>query len=121
MCVSLTDIENAQRRIAPYVKRTELRRCPEIEKFIHCSGKVYLKLDNQQETMTFKVRGAFNAMLMLTDDERQKGVVARSSGNFAQAVALAAHVLNIKAKIVMPDNAPEVKKQGTAKYGPDII
>lgn len=120
--VTLQDVKDARKRIASYIKKTELRHCPEIEKFIHyTSGKIFLKLDNQQETNTFKVRGAYNTMLQLTPEQKKKGVVTRSSGNFAQAVALAAHTLKMKATIVMPEDAPEVKKQGTAKYHPTIV
>src|SRR6201999_2549453 len=82
---------------------------------------IFLKLENEQLTKSFKVRGAFNALLSLTPTEKLKGVVTRSSGNFAQAIAYAGQLLGIKVTIVMPLNAPEIKKIETEKYHPILI
>ena len=82
---------------------------------------IVFKCENFQKMGAFKMRGAANAILSLTDEERQRGVVTHSSGNFAQAVALAAQKLGVKAYIVMPENAPQVKKDGVKTYQGDII
>ena len=84
-------------------------------------AKVYIKCENFQRTGSFKFRGAYNALNCLTDEEKKKGVVAHSSGNHAQAVALAATSLGVKSTIVMPENAPQVKKEATRQYGAEIV
>lgn len=104
-----------------YIQPTPLARSEQLEKELNFSGKIFFKCENEQPTGSFKVRGAFNVLLQLSDDERSKGVVTRSSGNFAQAVAFATHQLGIKATIVMPANAPKTKREGTMKYGPKIV
>ncbi|SHF98850.1 threonine dehydratase [Salegentibacter echinorum] len=82
--------------------------------------EVYFKCENFQKTGSFKMRGATSAMLALTAEEREKGVVTHSSGNFAQAVSLAAKSLGIPAYIVMPSSAPQVKKDAVKTYGGKI-
>ncbi|WP_422108094.1 pyridoxal-phosphate dependent enzyme [Winogradskyella sp.] len=82
---------------------------------------VVFKCENFQKMGAFKMRGASNAILSLTDEERQRGVVTHSSGNFAQAVSLAAKKLGVKAYIVMPENAPQVKKDAVKTYEGEII
>lgn len=84
-------------------------------------GKVFLKCENFQRGGAFKVRGAFNSLLLLTPEEQNKGVIAHSSGNHAQAVALASKELGISSIIVMPRNAPQVKKEATRGYGARIV
>jgi threonine dehydratase len=84
-------------------------------------AEVYLKCENFQRMGAFKMRGATNAIMQLTPEDRRKGVVTHSSGNFAQALALAARSLETKAYIVMPDNAPRVKVNAVAGYGAEII
>ena len=83
-------------------------------------AEVYFKCENFQKMGAFKMRGAANAILQLTEDQRAKGVATHSSGNFAQAVALAAKNLGVKAYIVMPSNSPEVKKAAVRDYGGEI-
>ena len=83
-------------------------------------GRIFLKAECLQRTGTFKFRGAFNALARLDDSQRQAGVVAFSSGNHAQGVAEAARILGIKAIIVMPEDAPEVKKAGVLARGAEI-
>ncbi|MFX1339098.1 MAG: pyridoxal-phosphate dependent enzyme [Promethearchaeota archaeon] len=85
------------------------------------NANVYIKCENFQRTGSFKFRGAWNALNCLTDEEKQRGVIAHSSGNHAQAVALAATSLGIKSTIVMPENAPQVKIEATSRYGAEII
>jgi threonine dehydratase len=84
-------------------------------------AEVYIKCENFQRTGSFKFRGAWNALNCLTEEEKKRGVIAHSSGNHAQAVALAATSLGIKSIIVMPENAPQVKKEATNRYGAEIV
>jgi threonine dehydratase len=106
--------------IRPYVKKTPLLRCKALEEELHASYRIFLKLENEQPTHSFKVRGAFNALLSLAPQDRGKGVVTRSSGNFAQAIAYAGNLLNVKTRIVMPTNAPKMKKEATQRYGVEV-
>ena len=121
MYLTLDNFKEACKRIRPYVVRTPLLEYPGIAKYLKTDHRIFLKLENKQITNTFKARGAYNALLSLTDDQKKRGVITRSSGNFAQAVALAAHTLNIKATIIMPVDAPEIKKHLTKQYDPEII
>jgi threonine dehydratase len=84
-------------------------------------GNVYIKAEGLQPIGSFKLRGAYNKIAQLSDDERRRGVITYSSGNHAQGVAYAARALGAKAVIVMPSNAPEVKKQATAALGAEIV
>jgi threo-3-hydroxy-L-aspartate ammonia-lyase len=83
--------------------------------------EIFLKCENFQRVGAFKFRGAYNAISRLTEEQKQGGVITHSSGNHAQGVALAAKLLEIKAVIVMPDDAPAIKKAATADYGADIV
>lgn len=115
-------------------KATFLKRHQDIQKYIHrtpvmtsqllndiAGCKMYFKCENFQRMGAFKMRGAASAMVMLTEAQRKKGVVTHSSGNFAQAVALSARSMNVPAYIVMPENAPTVKKNAVRDYGGNII
>lgn len=82
---------------------------------------VYIKAENFQRVGAFKFRGAYNAISKLTAEQKNKGVITHSSGNHAQAIALAGRLFNIKTVIVMPKNAPEVKIQATKGYGAEIV
>lgn len=84
-------------------------------------GNIFLKCENFQRIGAFKFRGAYNAISQLTNEEKQKGVVTHSSGNHAQAVALAAHLLDVNAVIVMPENSSPVKIAATRGYGAKIV
>ncbi len=84
-------------------------------------AKVFLKCENFQRIGAFKFRGAYNAISKLDENQKSKGVITYSSGNHAQAVALASKLLNIKATIVMPENAPGVKKDATKDLGANIV
>ena len=85
------------------------------------NSNVFLKCENFQRVGAFKFRGAFNAISLLTAEEKSKGVITYSSGNHAQAVALVGKLLGIKTAVVMPNNAPEIKRKATAGYGAEII
>jgi threonine dehydratase len=113
------DVLAAVKRIGPYVHNTPVLTSSTINKMLHAT--VYFKCENFQRGGAFKIRGAVNAILQLTEEERARGVITHSSGNFAAALALAANALNTKAYIVMPSNAPEVKRKAVAGYGAHII
>ena len=83
--------------------------------------RLYLKPENQQPIGSFKLRGAYNKIASLSDDDRQRGVISYSSGNHGQGVAYAARALGVKAVIVMPSNAPTIKREATARLGAEII
>ena len=84
-------------------------------------GEVYLKLENLQQSGSFKIRGAYNKMIHLSDEEKACGVVASSAGNHAQGVAISATKLGIKSTIVMPKSAPFAKIYATRKYGGEVV
>src|SRR5271154_1923992 len=83
--------------------------------------KLFLKLENLQPIGAFKLRGAYNKVASLSEEERRRGVISYSSGNHAQGVAYAARALGVKAVIVMPGNAPAIKREATAKLGAEIV
>ena len=106
-------------RIKPYIHRTPVLSSGLINDICGCN--VFFKCENFQKMGAFKMRGATNAILSLTEAQRAKGVVTHSSGNFAQALSLAAKGVGVKAYIVMPKNAPQVKKNAVMGYGGEII
>jgi len=101
-------------RIIPYIHRTSVLSSRLINDIT--GAEVYFKCENFQRGGAYKMRGATNAILQLNDEQRSKGVVTHSSGNFAQAVSLGAKSLGVTAHIVMPTSAPEVKKKGVREY-----
>ena len=105
--------EAAAKRIAPYVPATPI--------VAMTPTGLALKAENLHPIGAFKLRGAFNAILSLSDEERKRGVVAHSSGNHAQGVAYAAKMLGVKATVVMPDNAAQVKLDGTRAWGAEVV
>ena len=119
--VTLPDIREAQARLRGIAVRTAL-----IESHIHQTAdsddrQLYLKPENQQPIGAFKLRGAYNKVASLTPEERARGVITYSSGNHAQGVAYAARALGAKAVIVMPRNAPAIKREATAALGAEIV
>ena len=113
--ITLTDIQRARNRVSGVAARTPL--IP-LERGGHT---LYLKPENLQPIGAFKIRGAYNKIASLSEEERSRGVITYSSGNHAQGVAYAARALNTKAVIVMPGNAPEVKKTATEALGAKVI
>lgn len=113
--ITLEHIRNAAERIAPYVKRTPLFRDETLS--ARFGSNFYLKYESLQQTGAFKVRGAFNKMLTLSDKQKQRGVVAVSAGNHAQAVAYAAKTLGVRALVLMPEATPENYLKQTIAYG----
>ncbi len=116
--VDVEDIKAAARRIAPHVHRTPLVTTASLSHMAGCD--LWLKAENLQKVGAFKARGAHNALFSLDDPAVAAGVVTHSSGNHAAAVALAAANRGVAAHVVMPSNAPEVKKAAVAGYGADI-
>lgn len=116
--ITLSDLRTAQKRLEGITTRTKLIQFP------LCAEdprRLLLKPENQQPIGAFKLRGAYNKIAALSDKEREKGVISYSSGNHAQGVAYAARALNTKAVIVMPNNAPQIKREATAKLGAQIV
>lgn len=111
-------VRKAASRIAPHVKRTPLLRSAALSTLAR--GDVHLKLENQQITGSFKLRGAINALSTLPSDKRSRGVVASSAGNHGMGVAYAAKTLGISAKIYVPRTAPDVKKNGIRQLGAEL-
>lgn len=112
-------IREAHKRIRPFMHRTPVMRSRSFDERV--GREIFFKCENLQRAGSFKIRGAMNKLLSLTDEQRARGVVAFSSGNHAQAVALAARELNVRAVIVMPTDAPEIKRAATKHYGAEII
>ena len=117
--VTYADVAAAAERIAAHVHRTPVLTSRSVDQRV--GATVFFKCENLQRAGAFKARGAFNALLQLSPQEKKRGVLAYSSGNHAQAVALAARELGIHAVIVMPEDAPEVKLVATRGYGAEVI
>ena len=117
MLVSLQEFKAAQQRIRGVAVHTPLVRL----QIPGLPGNVFIKAEGLQPIGSFKLRGAYNKISQLSDEERKRGVITYSSGNHAQGVAYAARALGAKAVIVMPSNAPEVKKLATAALGAEIV
>ena len=108
-----------QKNILPYVHRTPILTSRLINRMV--GADIHFKCENFQRGGAYKIRGATNAVLQLTNAQRHSGVVTHSSGNFAQALSLSAKSMGLKAFIVMPSSAPKVKKDAVAEYGGEII
>ena len=117
--ITRNDIEQAYEKIRNDVVRTPLVHSQKISQL--CGCRVYLKLENFQMTGSFKERGALHKLLSLSPGEREKGVIAASAGNHAQAVAYHCRRLGIRAKIVMPLGTPLIKIVSTESYGAEVI
>jgi threonine dehydratase len=117
--VGVEDVRAAAGRIRPFIHRTPLLPSRSLSE--KAGVEVRLKCENLQRAGSFKIRGAMNALLQLGDDERRRGVVAFSSGNHAQGVALAASLLGIRATIVMPDGSVAAKVTATRAYGAQVV
>ena len=113
------DVEDAAHKLAGVAVRTPLLRCDALD--AAAGGRVWVKAECLQRTGSFKIRGAYNRLVRLTEAERPRGVVAFSSGNHAQGVALAARLLGLPAVIVMPADAPRTKVEATRGYGAEIV
>lgn len=118
MPLTLADIRRAAPRIAPLIHRTPVLTSERIDQIAGC--RIFFKCENFQKAGAFKMRGAANAVLSLSEAERQRGVATHSSGNHGQALARAAQVVGCPAYIVMPTTAPAVKQRAVAGYGAEI-
>lgn len=112
------DLKEILQRIQPYIHRTPVLTSKLLNEI--SGAELFFKCENFQKMGAFKMRGAANAILQLSEEKRQKGVVTHSSGNFAQAVSLAARNIGVPAYIVMPSSAPQVKKDAVKGYGGKI-
>ncbi len=117
--VSFADVAAAAEILKGVAHRTPALTSRTVDE--RTGAKVFFKCENFQRMGAFKFRGAYNALANLNDAQRHRGVVAYSSGNHAQAVALAGNLLGVKAVIVMPDDAPAVKLEATRGYGAEIV
>lgn len=119
MDISKKNLLETHNRIKPFIHKTPILSSRLINEMI--GAEIYFKCENFQRMGAFKMRGATNAILQLSNTEKDFGVATHSSGNFAQALSLAAKQLNIKAYIVMPSNAPDIKKNAVKGYGGEVI
>lgn len=112
------DVLAAAHRLKGVIARTPLLHAPGL--VAHAGANVFLKCENLQRTGSFKLRGAYNALASLSVDARAAGIVASSAGNHGLGVALSARLLGVRARIFMPANAPEVKRDGILALGADV-
>src|SRR5262249_30090435 len=116
---TLADVQAAATRIKPYVHCTPVLTCTSLNDLV--GAVLFCKCENFQKGGAFKFRGACNTVFSLSEQEARHGVATHSSGNHAAAVALAARLRGVPAHIVIPDNAPTVKKAAVAGYGGSIV
>jgi threonine ammonia-lyase medium form len=117
--VTVQDIEAAYARLKSVVHKTPLLSSKTFD--ITAGNEVLFKAENFQRVGSFKIRGAYNKISSLSQEQRARGVVTHSSGNHAQGVALAAQILGVKAVVVMPRSAPQIKVDATRGYGADVV
>jgi threonine dehydratase len=117
--VKLEEIKEAKKAIATIAKHTPLNHSKTLSELT--GANVYLKLENQQVTSSFKIRGVTNKLLHLSQEQRAQGVVTASAGNHGQAVAYGAQKLGFSAKVVVPVNTPKVKVEGIKQYGAELL
>jgi threonine dehydratase len=118
MAVTLADIEDARTRLKDIILPTPMIAEARLSR--EFGGNAYLKAESLQKSGSFKIRGAYNRISRLTDDEKKRGVVAASAGNHAQGVALAARLMGVKATIVLPEFAPLTKVNATRNFGAEV-
>src|SRR2546425_3131422 len=119
LAVQYADVAAAAERLAGHAHRTPVMTSRTVNE--RAGAEVFFKCENFQRMGAFKFRGAYNAMSRLSPEERGRGVLAYSSGNHAQAVALAGKLLGVRVTIVMPADAPTVKLDATRGYGAEIV
>jgi threonine dehydratase len=117
--VGLPDVFAAAERLKGVINATPVMTSRTLEAQV--GAAVFLKCENFQRAGAFKIRGAYNAMAQLSPEERRTGVLTYSSGNHAQAVALSGKLLGIKTVVIMPGNAPPIKRQATEGYGAEVV
>lgn len=119
MAITIADIRQASERLGPWAHRTPVLGSRSLDE--RCGGSIVLKCENFQRVGAFKFRGAMNAVLQLGDAERLAGVITHSSGNHAQALALAGQLAGVPVCVVMPRTAPAVKRAATEGYGACVV
>lgn len=119
LAVNYDDILNAAHALEGVAHRTPVLTSTQADQ--HCNARLFFKCENFQRIGAFKFRGAYNALSQFTTDQRKRGVLAFSSGNHAQAIALAAQILKVQACIVMPHDAPAMKIAATKAYGAEVV
>lgn len=115
MNVTYADIAAAWERIAPYLPPTALEYAPDLGKNVH------LKLENTNRTHSFKIRGALNAVLLLSEVQQARGIITASSGNHAQAISYVGHLLGVPATVLMPKHTPLKKVNGAKRWGAAVL
>src|SRR6185369_5434681 len=119
LAVSYDEVAAAAEKLKGIAHRTPALSSRTVDE--RAGAKVFFKCENFQRVGAFKFRGAYNALSNLNDEQKRRGVITYSSGNHAQAVALAGRLLGVKAVIVMPSDAPAVKLEATRGYGAEIV
>ncbi len=119
LSVSLKDIQDARKRLAPIILPTAVDLSASATKLI--GADIFFKFENTQKTGSFKIRGAYNKIAQLTEAEKKQGVICSSAGNHAQGVALSATLAKVKSTVVMPLTAPLAKVAATKGYGAEVI
>ena len=117
--LTLCDFVEAKERLSNVLVKTKLIYSSTFSK--EFGNTVYIKPENLQRTGSFKIRGAYNKIFMLSEEEKKKGLIASSAGNHAQGVAFAAQKLGVKATIVMPKHTPLIKVEATARFGAEVV
>ena len=117
--VNFKDIQQAEERLSSLISKTSLSQSDYLSRKLSCH--IFLKWEIEQKIKSFKIRGALNKIFSLTEEEKAKGLIAASAGNHAQGVALAAQLLNIKARVVMMKTASKVKVSATRNLGAEVI
>ena len=117
--VSFSDIQRAEEVLAPYITRTSLSQSDSLSK--ETNTGIFFKWESEHQIRSFKIRGALNKVLSLSEKDRQRGLITASAGNHAQGVALAAQIAGVKAKVVMVETASRVKVAATQSFGAEII
>ncbi|EPF5499443.1 bifunctional threonine ammonia-lyase/L-serine ammonia-lyase TdcB [Yersinia enterocolitica] len=119
LAITINDVIEAQKRLQGHIYKTGLARSNYLSE--RCHGEIYLKFENMQRTGSFKIRGAFNKLSSLSEEQRKQGVVACSAGNHAQGVSLSCAMLGINSKVVMPNCAPKSKIAATSEYSAEVV
>lgn len=117
--LTLKMIQEAQKRIEPYIYKTPLLRLNNLDRYLGCQA--YAKMESLQKTNAFKVRGALNAAIALPEEALRKGLITASSGNHGKALAYAATQLGTKAYVVVPETAPKIKVEGIKSHGAEVV
>ena len=117
--ITLKDIQEAKKRISPYIRRTPLLDQTAMNDEVGC--RIYLKPEMLQYVGAFKLRGALNKILSLPEEERQKGIITSSSGNHAQACAFAGQLLHCPVVVVIPEDAPQIKINNAKAMGAEVV